>query len=802
MNRVINAIETIHRLLNRKDNFPETKIKLFCSNVSFVVDTGTNLNIMSKNHFFKINRRPKLRPSFINAYGFNSNKPIPILGEFTTTLVCNSKRCKTTFVVLDGEADNLLGYYVCKKLGIVEIKPNYIIQEERSNTFINRVEIKFEPERMFPRIFEDRIGLIKDVEVEIKIDPNTKPRQLPPYPIPLNLMDMTYEKLMKMKADGVIEPASGKLNIVSPIHVVPKFDPVTKEVKGVRITSNNKALNKTILMGKRWMPSIKTLTYALNGMKVFSKIDLKDAFNQILIAKHCRHLTAFSTPWGVFWYSRLNMGLAISSELFQTIMTDLLSDIPNQKLATDDIIVFAKNVAECQDITTRVLARLNEVGATVSKEKCEFLKGEIIFYGHKISKDGLSPVESKIKDFQEMKEPRHFKDLHSFLGMAGYFANRTPYQASQIKCLRALLSKGGKWEWSSGHSDAMAQVKKSIIKSKLAHFNPKWITELIVDAGPEGCASFLTQVDPNDPTIRVLIHCSSHEFTSAEVNYSQIEKEAFACVWACFKDHLHLYGTRFNLITDNLGCQKIFEEDIPRKKIPTRIEKLKAKLSLYNAKVIFRPGKDNIADYLSRRSARFTKSYPETEIKPMITKNKETRKKRVKIRMVETVNLPCLPYKVTLDEIKNETEKDETLSKLLNLIGRYKNIKSFKSLSAFKSTFHEMVKHESGVILKNGRIVIPMNLRERVIKHTHEGHLGIVLCKRLLRNRCWWPGMDKRIKEEIRDCVACQANTDTTSHEPMIPSEFPKEKLGLTSIDFFKQDTVWGIHAGCILRIR
>ena len=119
-------------------------------------------------------------------------------------------------------------------------------------------------------------------------------------------MDRTKEKIMVMLENEIIEPASGKLSWLSPMHVVPKFDPVTKEVTGVRITSNNKALNKAIKLEKRWMPSIKTLTYELNGMTCFSKIDLVDAFNQVNINEGSRNYTAFSIPWGVFRYCRLN----------------------------------------------------------------------------------------------------------------------------------------------------------------------------------------------------------------------------------------------------------------------------------------------------------------------------------------------------------------------------------------------------------------------------------------------------------------------------------------------------------------
>jgi hypothetical protein len=824
-------------LNNRLQACPTTNFKLFGKLATCVIDTGTNLNIISKTTFNNFLFRPKLQPSFVQAFGFNAETPIPILGEFSVTLRCNYRRVRATFLVLDGHADNLLGYRAAAKLGLVEIKTDKVSQEflnphriasnmtdiyhvkpsdaklsqfmpvnQEAVPTITKINATFDPKINFADLFKPKIGQLKDIEVVIEMDPNVRPLQIPPYPIPLPLMDMTRDKIMKMGADGVIEPTEGKLSWLSPMHVVPKLDSVTKQLVGVRITSNNKALNKAIVMEKRWMPSIKTLTHELNGMTCFSKVDLKDAFNQVVIDKGSRNLTAFSTPWGVFRYCRLNMGLAIASELFQSILMDILRHIPHQQLATDDIIVYGKDYVECEKYTVMVLEALKSVEATLNEEKCIFMAKEISFFGHKISKDGIQPLECKVKDFLEMEEPRNFKELHSFLGIAGYFSSRTPYQAQDVKCLRALLNKGGMWEWQSIHKEAMDSAKNSLIKHKLAHFNPCWITELIVDAGPEGCASFLTQVDPMDPEKRVLIHCSSHAFTSAEINYSHVEKEAFACVWACIKDHLHLYGAQFNLITDNIGCQKIFEEDIVRKKIPPRIEKLKSKLAIYNAKVIFRPGLSNIADYLSRRSRKISIEKEKTAKSDVVAlgvrmKAPKALPRRVKevIRQVSNKRIENKPYKMTLAQIAVETKSDAKLSELAVSIGKYRSIKRNKNLKEFRSIFGELRNHESGVITRNDLIVMPASLQQMAVEFAHEGHLGIVLCKRLLRNRCWWPRMDRMIKDEVEACPACQANTDTTTHEPMIPNKDGRLKAGSIISGLFESYPNGGVFVGCLL---
>ena len=86
--------------------------------------------------------------------------------------------------------------------------------------------------------------------------------------------------------------------------------------------------------------------------------------------------------------------------------------------------------------------------------------------------------------------------------------------------------------------------------------------------------------------------------------------------------------------------------------------------------------------------------------------------------------------------------------------------------------------------MKSDQIVIPSSLQTAVIKYAHEGHLGINLCKRLLRNRCWFPSIDSMVEAEVKDCLACQANTDTTHFNPIIPTSLPAHKWAQVAIDF------------------
>ena len=81
----------------------------------------------------------------------------------------------------------------------------------------------------------------------------------------------------------------------------------------------------------------------------------------------------------------------------------------------------------------------------------------------------------------------------------------------------------------------------------MAYFDPAKHTEILVDASPAGLGAILTM--GNGETN--IVAYPSRSLTAVEQRYSQTEREALACAWACETFHLYVYGAPFSLVTDH-----------------------------------------------------------------------------------------------------------------------------------------------------------------------------------------------------------------------------------------------------------
>jgi len=115
------------------------------------------------------------------------------------------------------------------------------------------------------------------------------------------------------------------------------------------------------------MPLPGDLMQKLRGYG-FTKIDLADAYNQILLAPGSQRRLALNTHRGVLLQVRLPFGISSAPGYFQEIMEKLTSDLEGVAVYLDDILVSRSTAEEHLRNLRRLLQRLDEKGLRCHRE--------------------------------------------------------------------------------------------------------------------------------------------------------------------------------------------------------------------------------------------------------------------------------------------------------------------------------------------------------------------------------------------------------------------------------------------------
>ena len=150
----------------------------------------------------------------------------------------------------------------------------------------------------------------------------------------------------------------------------------------------------------------------------FSTLDLSSGYHQLELAPESRYVTTFSTHVGLRRYKRLPFGANAASESFQEAIRELLSGLPGCKNISDDTFVFGKGQEEHNKNLRGVLQRLKENNLRLNKDKCEFSKTKIKFYGHIFSSSGLKHDPRKVEAIHKARPSQNHSEVKSLLGMA------------------------------------------------------------------------------------------------------------------------------------------------------------------------------------------------------------------------------------------------------------------------------------------------------------------------------------------------------------------------------------------------
>lgn len=579
----------------------------------------------------------------------------------------------------------------------------------------------------------NKIVSFLDVKAYIHIDKSIKPVIQPYRRIPIALEKRVVLKLNEMLEQDIIEYVNHPAQWISPMVIVPKKD-------DLRICIDMRQVNKAVLREHYPLPTFEELSHKLLGCKIFSKLDIKQAYHQLELDEDCRHITTFITPLGLMRYKRLLFGLSSAPEIFQKVMEFIIRGLEGVLIYIDDIIVFARTHLQHEARLALLKKRLEDYNVKLNASKCVFSMTELDFLGFHITQNGIKVSQDKVDSITNFRTPKTVDELSSFLGLI------------------ELTRKGHKFEWMEHHQEAFMKIKSIIGKQEaLALFDPSCPTYLFTDASPVGLGAVVVQ--KQNEQLRICAYASK-TLSDTEKRYAQTEKEALAIVWGVERFHFFLFGIDFMILTDHRPLTYIFNAT---SKPCLRIERWVLRLQSYSYKIQYVTGKNNIADPFSRLMEQDNKEIANFDSCETVINS-----------IFSDIN------SISLNEIRNATKDDIEIQEVVKHLsdGRWN-----KELWRYKLILTEL-SFEDGILFRGSRVVIPKKLQNQTIALAHEGHLGMVKLKKHLRERVWFPFMDKKIEQYVTNCFGCTLVSATDQFEPITSTDLPSKPWTFLAIDF------------------
>lgn len=559
-----------------------------------------------------------------------------------------------------------------------------------------------------------------------------------------------------MLLTDVIERVEGSPEWISPMVVVPKGK------DDVRICINMKHPNKAIQREHYPLPIIDTFLNKLRGSKFYSRLDITSAYHHVELHPESRGVTTFMTSKGLMQFKRLMFGITCAPEIFQRIMTEMLADVDGVIVYIDDIVVSGRTKEEHDKRLEQVLAVLKRNHAMLNQSKCVIGVTELDILGFKVSECGISPSDEKIAAVKNFRLPSSKEEVRSFLGLVNFVGQFIPNLSTRTEPLRKLI-RGDVESFGEEQKRAFDDLRLELSNNvrKLGFFDPNDTTELYVDASPVGLGAVLTQRDVNN--VPRIISFASKGLTTSERVYPQTQREALAVVWAVEKFYLHLFGLQFTIFTDHKTLEYIYGGKHQNgRRACSRAEGWALRLQPYTFEIKHIPGSTNISDILSR----------------LVTESDEPFDDHAEHFLFAIENGP---FAITLNEVREATASDETL---LSVIKSLETQDWPPELYRYQA-FHKELGVVDGIVIRDDRILLPTKLRQRVLHIAHRGHPGVVAMRRNLREKMWWPCMDRDVADTVQDCAGCAAVSKQHPPEPMLRKEMPERAWQEIAIDFF-----------------
>ena len=598
------------------------------------------------------------------------------------------------------------------------------------------------------------------------------------------LRRLTDEQLTEVKSyildnlhKGFIEPSNAPF--AAPILFTKKSD------GSMRLCIDYRKLNELTKKDPYPLPLIDEMLARITKAKVFTKIDIQQAFNRVRMSEESEDLTSFRTRYGMYKYKVLPFGLTNGPATFQRFINDILMEHLDDFCSAylDDILIYSENDTEHEIHVKKILSILKKHGLEVDIKKCEFHVTKTKFLGFIISTKGIEVNPEKIAIIQDWRYAANVRGVQSFLGFCNFYRRFIAGYSRICRPLTALTGKDVPFVFEKKQKDAWEALRKALLSAPiLCHYDPHKQTRLETDSSDGVVAGVLSQLQEDD--FYHPVGFFSKTMIDAELNYPIYDKELLA-IFRSFKNYKpELLGAQKNVhvYTDH----RALEYFMTTKDLSARQARWAEFFADFHFTVMYRSGITNtLADTLSRRdqdisplearqrAARKQQMLPDDKLDPQILQELAAAKGAITLVPMDTATPeehedgtssseeedgevltgePADPTSVIAYDMHGYTVIDDLLQANKNS----PSLEAQRIQARNNSLDYELRQNK---LFFQGRLVIPLEppeLRASLIRHIHEqpcvAHAGIGKMKLLIGRKYYWKAMGTDIQRYISNC--------------------------------------------------
>ena len=338
--------------------------------VNMQLDTAADVTLVSEN-LAKSIPNVQITPSKVQLLDYSGNN-IKVVGAMNVDVGYDQKQYKNLpVIVVEGQERSLFGLNWLEHIpldwsNICSVKSR-LLEEDLSQVLEQSKEV-----------FQDGIGTVKNACASLQLQPNAQPKFHPPRQIPLPLKPLVEQEIQRLVNNGSWEKVTYS-DWGTPIV------PVVKSDGGIRLCGDYKVtVNPQLQVAQHPLPKPDNMFAALGGCKIFSKLDLRQAFQQLQMDEVSQEMCTLSTHLGLYRPKRLPYGVASSPALWQQTMDKLFIGKPGIFCFVDDILVAGKDEVQHLERLKVVLETLRSTGLRIRKDKCQFAVPWVEYLGFRV----------------------------------------------------------------------------------------------------------------------------------------------------------------------------------------------------------------------------------------------------------------------------------------------------------------------------------------------------------------------------------------------------------------------------------